>query len=177
MSDIRYVCLSDMHLGAETSLLTNLEIASNIINASMPSPVMEKLVDCLSYLLSKNKDKSQKPTLILNGDILELALAEDQDAAMTFERFIDLTMDKGKELFDQIIYNPGNHDHHLWESARESQYADYISSKPWGTSLPFPWHATNIFTNPVRSFFLTKLVQRRDNLNNMIIQTAYPNYL
>jgi hypothetical protein len=176
MPDIRYVCISDMHLGAETSLLTNLETASDNIDASKASPVLEKLVDCLRWLISQNEDKKQRPTLVLNGDILELALAEDQDAAMTFERFIDLIMDQGRELFDQIIYNPGNHDHHMWESARETQYAEYISGAPWGSELPFPWHATNIFTGPVRSYFLTQLVRRRDNLKNMTIQTAYPNF-
>ncbi len=176
MPDIRYVCLSDMHLGAETSLLTNLEDGSDIIDASKPSPVLEKLVDCLKDLISKNEDKSKKPILVLNGDILELALAEDQDAAMTFGRFINLIMDEGKELFDQIIYNPGNHDHHLWESARETQYAEYISSIPWDEDLPFPWHATNIFTGPVPSYFLTRLVRRRDNLKKMTVQTAYPNF-
>jgi hypothetical protein len=178
MPDIRYVCLSDMHLGAETSILTNLKTASNDLDATKPSPVLQKLVDCLRYLISQNKNKKQRPTLILNGDILELALAEDQNAAMTFERFIDLIMDQGKELFDQIIYNPGNHDHHLWESARETQYAEYISSdkQPWGAGLDPPWHATDIFTNPVRSYFLTKLIQRRVNLKKMTIQTAYPNF-
>lgn len=178
MPDIRYVCLSDMHLGAETSLFTNLQIASEVIDPSRPSPVLEKLVECLQYLISQNKDQNQKPILVLNGDILELALAQDQDAAMTFERFIDLIMDQGKELFAKIIYCPGNHDHHLWETARETQYVEYISaSQPWGAEkLPFPWHATNMFTNPVPSYFLTRLIQRRFNLKDMTIQTAYPNF-
>ncbi len=177
MPDIRYVCLSDMHLGAETSLLTNLKVAESEIDPLSPCPVLTKLVEGLQYLISQNEDKGRKPTLVLNGDILELALAAENNAAMTFERFIDLTMDQGKELFEEIIYNPGNHDHHLWESARETQYVDHImATKPWGAELPYPWHVTNIFTNPVPSFFLTRLVQRRPNLNNLIIKTAFPNF-
>ena len=178
MPDIRYVCLSDMHLGAETSLLTNLKVGQSEIDPSEASPVFKKLVECLQYLISQNEDKDQKPILVLNGDILELSLAQDQNAAMAFERFIDLITDQGKELFDRIIYNPGNHDHHLWESARETQYVEYISTKPWGTPLPFPWHATNIFTNPVPSYFLTRLVKKHPQLKakDMFIHMAYPNF-
>ncbi|MGA2404371.1 MAG: hypothetical protein ABSG91_22160 [Syntrophobacteraceae bacterium] len=57
MPDIRYVCLSDMHLGAETSILTNLETASDNIDASKASPVLEKLVDCLRYIILQNEDR------------------------------------------------------------------------------------------------------------------------
>ena len=71
MPDIRYVCLSDTHFGAATSLLSNLEIASDTINGLKPSPVLEKLVECLRHLIDQNEDKTKKPTLVLNGDILE----------------------------------------------------------------------------------------------------------
>jgi hypothetical protein len=40
MPDIRYVALSNLHLGALTSLLTNLAVASDQIDASQPIPVM-----------------------------------------------------------------------------------------------------------------------------------------
>ncbi|MFZ2446517.1 MAG: hypothetical protein WAW37_09170 [Syntrophobacteraceae bacterium] len=185
MPDIRYVCLSDMHFGAETSLLTNLKTASMEIDASKPSPVLEELVVCLKSLIDRNEVKSPKPTLILNGDILELALARDNQAAMCFERFIDLIMPEDGGLFERIVYNPGNHDHHLWETARETQYVDFISTDPgpgipWGKSLDEPWHATSAFKYPeerlVRSHFLTKLVQRRPNLREFIVETAYPNF-
>lgn len=41
MPDIRYVCLSDMHLGEEDSLLTNLKEASTDTDPTGPSPVWE----------------------------------------------------------------------------------------------------------------------------------------
>lgn len=177
MTDIRYVCLSDTHLGAENSLLTNLQTASSDTAPTQPSPVMEKLVECLRYLIAKNEFPTPKPTLILNGDILELALTTANEAAMAFERFIDLTMDEGRELFGRIIYLPGNHDHHLWETARETQYAEFLREKVgWGEPLDIPWHATNVFTNPVPSYFLNRLVQRRPNLKDLTVETAYPNF-
>ena len=130
-------------------------------------------------------DQSFKPTLILNGDILEFALAEDNDAIMCFERFVDLIIPKGVQgFFDRIIYNPGNHDHHLWETARETQYANFLSSEnpiaQWGSpKIPPPWHVTNLFVSPekpLRSYFLTSLIQRRSDLKNRIIEIAYPNF-
>ena len=47
MGRIHYLCLSDMHLGAKNSLLTNLKIASTDTDPLKPSPVMEQLVECL----------------------------------------------------------------------------------------------------------------------------------
>ena len=112
-----------MHLGEEDSLLTNLQQGSTDIDPLHASPVMEQLVTCIRHLVSKN---TKKPALILNGDILEMALSTINDAAMVFERFIELIMPDGNEHFEKIIYIPGNHDHHLCETAREIQYANYI---------------------------------------------------
>jgi UDP-2,3-diacylglucosamine pyrophosphatase LpxH len=128
-NDIRYVCLSDLHLGEEDSLLTHVNLESGEADPTEKSPVLEELATCLNYLISKNEDKTKKPTLILVGDILELALTTDNIAAMAFERFIELFMAKSYELFEKIIYVPGNHDHHLWESARETQYVlNYLTT-------------------------------------------------
>src|SRR6202451_4657528 len=160
MSDIRYVSLSDLHLGAENSLLTRLaSVGSNLkAGPNTASVIMVRLADCLRLLISQNRGR-QKPTLILNGDALELALADVNVAAMVFERFMELTMKPGEELFDKTIYyNPGNHDHHLWETARETQYIEeYLLSTKWGDNLNAPWHTTNMFLgeyDPVPCYLL-----------------------
>lgn len=180
MPDIRYVCLSDMHLGDVGSLLTNLRDGGIGPDPSAPSPCLKQMVECLRHLIAQNQP-GEKPALILNGDILELALATTNQAAMAFERFVELIMPQGNELFERIIYIPGNHDHHLWETARETQYVDYMTrSLPAGKYLSVPWHATNMFergdTKPVRSYFLTSLVQRYPHLKDTVIATAYPNF-
>ena len=100
MTDIRYVCLSDTHFGEEDSLLTNLKTASTDTEPTEPSPVMQQLVACLKDRISKNQNGT-KPTLILNGDILELALCTTNEAAMVLERFIELIMPKNEELFEK----------------------------------------------------------------------------
>ncbi len=182
-TDIRYVCLSDLHLGAELSLLTRLmpgtPPGSPKVDPQQASLVLVELMNCLRYLI---KDQSRKPTLILLGDILELALANDNVAAMVFERFLELAMPAGGELFEKMVYVPGNHDHHLWESARETQYvSNYLAHTRPQDDLEIPWHTTNIFMDddpnpPVPSFFLNGLVHRYDRLKNFNINTVYPNY-
>lgn len=178
MPDIRFVSMSDMHLGDNSSLLTNLKTASFDTSPFQPSPVMRQMVECLKSLISKNEGEI-KPVLILNGDIFELALAPPNEASMVFERFIELTMQEGQELFSGIIFIPGNHDHHLWELARETQYVDHLQSIEWGKYLDSPWHTTRLFIKKdIPSYFLTKLVRRFPNLaeNGFTVNTAYPNF-
>lgn len=158
--EIQYVCLSDMHLGEEDSLLTNLKTASTEVDPFQPSPVMIQLVECIKALL---KGQSAKPTLVLNGDILEMALTTDNQAAMVFERFVELIMPDGGELFDRVIYIPGNHDHHLWESARETQYVNFIAQIAPGSPLDIPWHTTNLFVDKDKDLkFLESLLNNMD---------------
>jgi hypothetical protein len=188
MNDIRYVSLSDLHLGAENSLLTRLTSVSS--DASLKadptaaSDVMVQLANCLRLLISQNRGR-QKPTLILNGDALELALADVNVASMVFERFMELTMKPGDELFDKTIYyNPGNHDHHLWETARETQYIEeYLSNTKWGDRLSAPWHTTNMFLgeyDPVPCYLLDSLMDRYEpkyeNGEPPRFLVVYPNF-
>ncbi len=178
MPDILYVSLSDMHLGEEDSLLTGLKPDSLHTDPTRPSPVLRQLVACLRNLVSKNEN-GRKPTLVLNGDILELALTKTNEAAMVFDCFMGLAMPRNKELFERIIYIPGNHDHHLWELARETQYVEYIRILK-GKELPIPWHTTKMFVEKdverVPSYLLTNLVKRSAKLRDFPIFTAYPNF-
>ncbi|MDH3892388.1 MAG: metallophosphoesterase [candidate division Zixibacteria bacterium] len=179
MSDIRYVCMSDLHFGEKGSLLTNLSQGGEP-DPTQPSPVMEQLVTCLRTLLAGNQNQTTKPTLVLAGDVLELALTTTNNAAMVFERFIELVMpeDSNQQLFEkEIVFIPGNHDHHLWEMARESQYVEYVKSLKAGTKLPRPYHTTPLFTTPkVQSYFLTQLIRRHKPCKDVTVRAVYPNY-
>ena len=73
MPDIRYICVSDLHLGADNSLLTNLGSKAGEVNPHQPSEVLEWLANCVRELIRHNQGLA-RPTLILNGDLLELAL-------------------------------------------------------------------------------------------------------
>ena len=120
-----------------------------------------------------------RPTLILNGDIFEFALSTDNVAAMAFQRFLELSMpqDEGNRLFDsKIIFIPGNHDHHLWESAREIQYASFLQRVPAQEFLPEPWHTTKMIgPHDVPSLFADAVVKRCSWLGDVSVITVYPN--
>ena len=115
--------------------------------------------------------------MILNGDILELALTTDSAAAMDFERFIELIApDEGRKLFDRIVCcrattiitygrRPGN------------PVAEYLKAKvAWGEPIKIPWHSTYLFNKTVPSYFLNRVVQRWPILKDLTIETAYPNF-
>lgn len=178
MPDIRYVCLSDMHLGADNSILTAIKPGSIETDTARPSAVLSQLALCLRELIARNEG-AEKPTLILNGDILEMALTDVNKAAMVFERFIELVFPRdGEALFKKdILYFPGNHDHHIWESARETEYLHYICSLQPGDEIDPPNHTTKMFQpNLVREPFLTGLLHIYPHLQDATVNIAYPTY-
>jgi hypothetical protein len=181
MPDIRYVCLSDLHFGAENSILSSLKDDHITVDPSKASSVLDGLVAILRTLIEANEDQTPKPTLILNGDILELALANDNVALMVFELFLDRVFPSGGDaLFDPVIlYQPGNHDHHLWETARERQYANLLDTLKPDDVLPVPWHGTSLYyledSRPVHSELLEELAKRRPHDQTIEFRVSYPN--
>jgi len=211
MANVRYVCLSDLHLGEEDSLLTNITGAAlagrlgassaealldyerqhgqsrvtgaGNVDLTAPSPSLLLLAECITDILKHNAPGSAKPTLVLNGDVLELALADMDRAAIVFSQFIGLLMPACGPLFDEIIFLPGNHDHHLWEMARETQYLNYLRRLPDITASKPPWHTTKVFMDMrgrdhLDSRFLTGIARRFPHLERRgtEILTAYPNF-
>lgn len=85
MAGIRYVCISDLHLGASNSILTSESMGGAPGCTAQP---LELLASCLRTIAGRDR-----PQLVINGDIVFLA---------------------------------GNHDHHLWEGARETWYREAL---------------------------------------------------
>lgn len=183
MPDIRWVCLSDLHFGAENSLLTHIDLTEDDakVDPSKPSKTLKAFVDCLRALAAINSPAAPKPTLVLAGDVIEFALAEDNVAAMAFERFVELAFEPGNEVFaPDIVYLPGNHDHHMWETAREKQYADYIKDVSVDHFDP-PWHGTDMFPNPpeehdVQSELLAAVFAHMGLGDRLRLHVRYPNF-
>ncbi len=179
MPEIRYVCISDTHFGADNSVLTHLGPGTGAVDPSRPSEVLSCLAQCLRALISRNPN-GVRPTLILNGDIFEFALSTDNLAAMAFQRFIELAMppDPAARLFDpKIFFIPGNHDHHLWESAREIQYARYLEELPAQCFIPAPWHTTEMLGGrDIPCVFANAVINRCGWLGKeTAVITRYPN--
>lgn len=65
MPEIRFVCLSDLHFGAENSILNCLEGGDVVADPATVSVALDRLVNALDPLLGSDEDRSSKPTLIL----------------------------------------------------------------------------------------------------------------
>ncbi len=185
MTDIRYVIVSDLHFGAENSVLTSLTegLGSRTstgfaVDPQRPSPVLTGLVSGLREL---TRGQHRPPTLVLAGDILDLALSPDEASAMVFRLFAHLAYDDGVPVFDPVVhYVPGNHDHHEWEIARESQYVRYASAQPATAPLVAPWHTTKLVPGDERpaasSALLTGLTRVQAGGDQAIeVRMSYPN--
>lgn len=153
---IEFVCLSDLHLGEEDSLLTNIEKKANVwkVDVCKSSPVMDSLLDLLTKVKDKVNNGQHMGCLVLNGDIFELALSNFPDVVSVFKLFLsDIAQ---RQLFQKIIYIPGNHDHHLWEQAREKAFADGLS--PDG-ELPEYFHTLGPDDSNVDSHLLNAIAK------------------
>src|SRR5262249_53887133 len=145
-------------------------------------------VECLASLLGRLGEggDGRKPTLVLNGDILELALARDDVALGVFTQFLELAFER-HDLFDPVIvYLPGNHDHKLWSSRHDPK----VSRKATNGSNGFAdasWSA-NLFdqngarngaakrTRAAKSDVLTSAAHRREGLKHLQFEMRYPTY-
>ena len=180
MAQVRYVCLSDLHLGEEDSVLSNMNEDGTEGDPTQPGPLLEQLALCIKNLAGKLW--TEKPTLVLNGDALELALCPLHRASMAFQCFINQLKDGDGFLFEKILLVPGNHDHHLWVMTREDQYRDYLQRHKQGqnvVTLPEQWHSTKLFPKPtdepVICHYLTDLIRRPPVNLDLKVQVAYPN--
>jgi UDP-2,3-diacylglucosamine pyrophosphatase LpxH len=179
LPDIRYVILSDLHFGAENSLLTALSDKGDpTADPTTRSPVLTAFAECLGEVIGANEGQDL-PQLVLAGDILELALSDDEVAAAVFEQFTDLVVGDQKLFQDEILFVPGNHDHHLWETAREGLYADQLRALPETEPIPPPVHATCLFPKQsdalLRANLLTAVIQRRHKDTTTHVRAVYPN--
>src|SRR5262249_41510481 len=78
---------------------------------------------------------------------------------------------------NKIIYIPGNHDHHLWESAREIQYSRYLEKVLGDRFINAPWHISRMIDpTDVPSPFIQGVFNRCPWLNNIQVVTVYPNF-
>jgi UDP-2,3-diacylglucosamine pyrophosphatase LpxH len=160
--DVRYVVLSDLHLGDRDSLLTSVT-QEGVVDPASASPALVALAGCLHDLVDANRG-SGPVTLILNGDLLELAFGSGAAALNTFERLGEVLFRPDRSLFDRILVVPGNHDHHLWEMGRETDYRSMVGEGRYARGeLPSPRHVTPLNpANAVPSVLLDTVLSHVD---------------
>ncbi len=195
MADIRYVILSDLHFGADNSVLTS--VVEEPAGTFRPDPTTHSVLleAMLAGLRHLTADQQEPPTLVLAGDVLDLALSPDAVADTAFGCFVDLAFagggrvsgaggatgpgPTGRMFAPAVYYLPGNHDHHLWEGAREAQYISYLRELPADRPLDPPWHTTRLLPERqppwTTNDLMSCLIQRRPGCGDVAVRVMYPN--
>jgi hypothetical protein len=178
MTAIRWVCISDLHLGALNSLLTNVTSDGERVDGSRPSPVLTALCECLTSLRQPDQDPSE---LIVLGDLFELALTSPEDAASTFSQFVaGLRLGRPQAaLAPALRFVPGNHDHHLWSRASDDRFLRLLAEDKSAIPSPADRHATRLVPSndkvPVRDRFIEILATRGEADTGVTVVQSYPN--
>ena len=173
----RYVCLSDLHLGAAYSVLACADAQPD---PGRPSETQIAFGSALRQLLSTMG--GPPPTLILLGDVLDMGLSPMGDVAAAFRCFVETVMlDGGRPVFaPRVLYVPGNHDHHLWRIAQDQQYQDALQQGRIEDDLIkhtalFEPADDEAEAARITSAMLTRLAAGCPGLADARVDIAYPN--
>ncbi|NLE22220.1 MAG: hypothetical protein GX624_05515 [Actinobacteria bacterium] len=124
---IRYIVLSDVHLGAGNSILTQIPPGQTVADTHHASPALLGLADCLRTLVAGSNGAGAPPTLVAAGDLIDLALSPAERALPVFGRFAAALLTQDDPVIaDEIVLLPGNHDHLTWDYARERWLEDRL---------------------------------------------------
>lgn len=176
MTALTYVCLSDLHLGADYSVLTSMR-DDGTITLREPSPTLAALGTGLRRSVTALSG-TERPTLILLGDVLDLGLSPAGDVAQAFRRFIEaLFPADGPPVFStQVLCVPGNHDHHLWRSAQDESFLDRLPADGGRGDMPDLLEQTPLFERQtVVCRLMTQLMRGYPHLKDATVHVAYPN--
>jgi len=149
---LKLISFSDTHLGEPESLLYHKD-QYNIVSI---------FIDKIKEIVSINDSKNYVEKLILNGDIVDLAMARHNEiydnAAFVFDKLFSIIKVK------EIIYIPGNHDHHIWVEAIE-----YYNNKKYK-------HCTKTGLLEDKDKIISKYIFVPSSSDVKII-ISYPNYV
>ncbi len=183
MSALKYVCLSDLHLGADYSVLTQMDDQGKTTLLE-PSAALSAFGRALrTYVSALSGD--QPPALILLGDALDMGLSPAGAVAQAFKRFIEALFPRGEpEVFSkQVLCVPGNHDHHLWRAAQDRYFVERMEKYARGEDaeqshfIPDLLQHTSLFEPmKVRCELMTRVMRVYPHLGDAEVNVAYPNF-
>ena len=165
--EIKYIVLSDLHLGEMDSIFTPLDQEAPELISNF-STCMRSLLDWCN--------SSDQPCLILNGDILGLSFSNYQSSLSLFKEFVHSFGIK-ENICKEIKYIPGNHDHHIWQLARESDFKNKLKAHRNSDNFPQIINATKpVLTEGIPSEFFESFFHN-DETNLSSIEVIYPNLI
>lgn len=177
MGALRHIVVSDLHLGALNSVLTNVGRSGVDVDTGTAAPVLTSLGACLRSLSAG----ADPPELVVLGDLFELALTPLDDAAATFGHFVRAIGlgERDGAVGPHVRFVAGNHDHQLWTRARLDREVAVVAHTPKDHPLPGAAHVTSLFPDddevPARGRFVEELIRRAGIDADVTVTHSYPN--
>ena len=123
------ICISDFHIGEKYGGISqhpgNPEKYCRLDPTDSESPyVRNEFIEFLKYCRNVKQKHGKTEYLIILGDMWDLAM-NNQESSFSLSSIVFRQLnktDKGLgvgDLFEKVIYVPGNHDHHFWEMIQE----------------------------------------------------------
>ncbi|MBN2614258.1 MAG: hypothetical protein JXR71_01065 [Bacteroidales bacterium] len=188
--------MSDFHIGevygSVTRVLPKNDTKNDYLSATVDGKVIyyrKEVAEMVHDLNQKLGAKGKIHYLILLGDIFDMAIHNESDVLnLTHDFFNKVTFTKDKRtfisFFDNIIYLPGNHDHHVWKLLQEEYYiSNHLQNK--FTALPIPQQAIGLLDLKNNKMVIEDSIIFPDHRKNFISATlsqntkpvfiAYPN--
>lgn len=170
--NLSYICLSDLHLGAPTSLLTDTPAVAGE-PARSAAPLRDAFADAFAKTLAAlgpQAPSGAAPGLLLLGDIFDMSLGTPRSSIETFDKLLkSLAANGAREQLGPCAFLPGNHDHELWTVSRLTRMVgDEVGDASYA-------HTTPAFARPEsqpRAALIDKVL--RDN-GFAGASTFYPN--
>ncbi len=176
MSALKYVCLSDLHLGAQYSVLTWMD-EDGKTSLIRPSETLIAFGAALRASVSALSGE-EPPVLILLGDILDLGLSSTGAVAQALKQFVEVLFPaNAPNVFSsKVLCVPGNHDHHLWRAAQDQYFLDHLAANFASDFIPdLPQHSHLFSQDMVSCNLLTQVMQHYPHLKDASVQICYPN--
>ena len=176
MSRLKYVCVSDLHLGADYSLMTRMN-PDGRVDLLRPAATLAALGRALRETV-RSLSGPELPTLILLGDVLDLGQSPFGEVAQGFKRFVEVMFppDEPPVFSNQLLTLPGNHDHHLWRTAQDRFFLQHLSAYRDAKFIPDLIEHTPLFTpGDLSCDLMTQVMQGYAHLSDARVRIAYPN--
>lgn len=198
----RAMFMSDFHIGevyggVSRILPNNDTLIQGYITAAIGNDTIyyrKEINDIVHSLDSITHYSGEKiPYIVLLGDIFDMAVHDEADALnlshlfftkVTFESNYSQGSRSFISFFDNIVYLPGNHDHHVWKMLQEEYYISQHLTK-YGYALKLPQQSPAVLNLADNEILLQDSIifpEKRNNFissvlsDNMLdVVVAYPN--
>jgi len=177
---LKLVCISDLHLGAKDSLLSNFDATGHVANRA--GLVAATFARALRETVAAMSSPGEPVRLVLLGDALDLGLSPMGVVSQNLLNFLDVLFPSKTQgdiapFTGGVVYIPGNHDHHVWRMAQDEQYVGLVERSPPEPLKHDILQITPIAEEPAFACRLvTALMKRVPALSKCVCRVAYPNW-